>query len=72
VGEAQVILLCQEVAPEELARRLAARRDHFFPPSLLASQLRDFEPPQPDELAVYAPAQLDPAAAARFCAAAAA
>ncbi len=35
-----------------LAARLAARRDHFLPPSLLDSQLAALEPPQPDERAL--------------------
>ncbi|MEW6643962.1 MAG: gluconokinase [Pseudomonadota bacterium] len=32
-----------------IARRLAARRDHFMPPSLLASQFATLEEPAPDE-----------------------
>lgn len=32
--------------PEVLAERLRARRGHFFPPSLLASQLDTLEPPR--------------------------
>ena len=32
-----------------LAARLARRRGHFMPPSLLPSQLEDLEPPAPDE-----------------------
>jgi gluconokinase len=32
-----------------LARRLAARRDHFFPGQLLGTQLDALEPPQPGE-----------------------
>ena len=38
-----------EVAPEELARRLAARYGHFFPEKLLGTQLDALDPPQPDE-----------------------
>src|SRR6266581_6712329 len=34
---------------EVLARRLAARHDHFFPGQLLGSQFDALEPPQPDE-----------------------
>jgi gluconokinase len=37
---------------EILTRRLAARVGHFFPKQLLASQLRDLEPPGPDERVV--------------------
>ena len=32
-----------------IARRIAARKGHFFPAALLDSQFRDLEPPQPDE-----------------------
>ena len=32
-----------------IAGRLAARKGHFMPPGLLASQFRTLEPPQPDE-----------------------
>ena len=32
-----------------IARRMAARRGHFFPAALLDSQFRDLEPPGPDE-----------------------
>ena len=32
-----------------IAARIAARRGHFMPPSLLASQFAALEPPQPDE-----------------------
>jgi gluconokinase len=34
-----------------IARRMAARRGHFFPAALLDSQFRDLEPPGPDEQA---------------------
>ena len=43
----QMIFL--DVAPEELARRLAARHGHFFPEKLLGTQLDALDPPQPDE-----------------------
>jgi len=45
--QAQMIFL--DVAPEELARRLAARHGHFFPEKLLGTQLDALDPPQPDE-----------------------
>jgi carbohydrate kinase (thermoresistant glucokinase family) len=48
--EARMIFL--SVSPEEVARRLAIRRDHFFPGRLANSQFRVLEPPQPDEHAV--------------------
>ena len=34
---------------EELGRRLAARRGHFFPEKLLGTQFDALDPPQPDE-----------------------
>ena len=37
---------------ELLAARIAARTDHYMPPSLLDSQLATLEPPQPDEVAL--------------------
>ncbi len=39
-------------SPALVARRLAARRGHFFDPGLLASQLATLEEPAPDEGAV--------------------
>lgn len=50
------------VTPEELARRLATRTDHFMPPSLLASQLAALEPLGPDEDGVTLPAEPTPEA----------
>ena len=41
-----------EVGADELARRLAARTDHFMPAELLASQLEDLEHPTDDQHAV--------------------
>jgi gluconokinase len=35
-----------------IASRLTARRGHFMPPGLLASQFKTLEPPTPDERAV--------------------
>lgn len=35
-----------------LAERLAARRDHYMPASMLPSQLAVLEPPEPDESAI--------------------
>lgn len=37
---------------ELIATRLAKRRGHFMPASLLNSQFRDLEPPEPDEPAI--------------------
>ena len=39
-------------APELLAARMAARKDHFMPPGLLDSQLATLEPPQAGEVAL--------------------
>ena len=41
-----------DVEREELARRLARRRGHYMPPSLLESQLATLEPPGKDEQAI--------------------
>jgi carbohydrate kinase (thermoresistant glucokinase family) len=38
-----------DVSRAELTRRLSARHGHFFPATLLDSQLADLEPPQPAE-----------------------
>ena len=38
-----------ELSPEAAAERIGNRRDHFFPPSLLASQFAALEPPADDE-----------------------
>ena len=38
-----------QLAEPAVAERVAARKGHFMPPSLLASQFADLEPPGPDE-----------------------
>ena len=38
-----------DLPTHELARRLRARRAHFFPPSMLDSQLETLEPVRSDE-----------------------
>ena len=48
-GRPQAQMIFLDVAPEELARRLAARHGHFFPEKLLGTQLDALDPPQPDE-----------------------
>jgi gluconokinase len=45
---------------ELLAARIAARTDHYMPPSLLDSQLATLEPPQPDEAALEFDVALSP------------
>jgi gluconokinase len=50
--------------PELLADRVAARRDHFMPSSLLASQLALLEPLDSDELGLTVAIDAQPAALA--------
>ena len=47
---------------EVLAARLAARKGHFFPPDLLASQFATLEPLAPDEDGFVVDVALDPEA----------
>jgi carbohydrate kinase (thermoresistant glucokinase family) len=50
VGERPEVRLVHLTAPPAvIAERLAGRRDHFMPASLLESQLAALEPPGPDE-----------------------
>jgi gluconokinase len=55
-----VLFVYLKAADELLAARLAARRGHFMPTSLLASQLATLEEPGPDEPAVTVDAALRP------------
>lgn len=48
-----------QVSPEGLAARVAARRAHFMPTSLLASQIALMEPLEPDEDGVSVPTGAD-------------
>jgi gluconokinase len=48
-GRPQVRLVLLDVSREVVVARLTARHGHFFPGNLLDSQLRDLEPPGPDE-----------------------
>ncbi|HEX6017825.1 MAG TPA: gluconokinase [Burkholderiaceae bacterium] len=48
--------------PQLLQQRMASRKGHYMPPSLLASQLATLEPPQPDERALTLGAAREPAA----------
>jgi gluconokinase len=53
VGNRHEVRLVYLTAPPALiAERLAGRRGHFMPASLLASQLAALEPPEPDENAL--------------------
>jgi gluconokinase len=49
-------------SPDLLAQRMAARKGHYMPPSLLASQLATLEPPQDDEHALTLDIALAPEA----------
>jgi gluconokinase len=56
----QIVFL--DVSRDELTRRLTSRHGHFFPATLLDSQLAALEPPQPSErLLVVAEAGRSPA-----------
>jgi gluconokinase len=48
-GRPQARMIFLSVDRDEVARRLAARHGHFFPPGLLSSQFDALELPQPDE-----------------------
>ena len=54
-AEGRVRFVHLVVPADELARRLAARRGHFMPATLLASQLATLEPLGPDEDGVNVP-----------------
>jgi|HubBroStandDraft_1064217.scaffolds.fasta_scaffold01543_8 gluconokinase len=55
----EVLMVFLEVGYEVVARRLAARRGHFFNPELLSSQFADLEQPAPDEARVLRVPELD-------------
>jgi gluconokinase len=48
-GRPQVSFVYIQLDEADVAKRMAARKGHFFAPSLLASQFADLEPPQADE-----------------------
>lgn len=54
-----VRLIYLDADPETIRRRLAARRDHFFPAALLDSQFADLEPPADDERPYRVPMTVD-------------
>lgn len=59
-----------EISPELATERLATRRGHFMPASLVASQFAALETPDPEESVVAIAATLSPAAQiAALCAA---
>lgn len=59
-GHPSVQFLHITAPPAELRRRLAARRGHYMPASLLDSQLATLEPLQPDEPGLTVPGEGDP------------
>lgn len=59
----EVLFVYLAVPRAELERRLARRRDHYMPASLLDSQLAALEPPAEDEAAFTVHAADDPARA---------
>jgi gluconokinase len=60
-GHPSVVFAHVAVDPEVLRARLAARRGHYMPASLLGSQLAALEPLQPDERGVTVPGDAEPA-----------
>ena len=50
-----------EIGRDEAAARVAARKGHFMPASLIDSQFADLEPPPPEEGALKLDATRDPA-----------
>jgi gluconokinase len=48
-GRSDVRIVYLQGAQELIAKRLAARKNHFMPPGLLDSQFKTLEPPDPRE-----------------------
>lgn len=48
-GRPLVVFVFDHLDEKAAAERIAGRKGHFMPPSLLASQFADLEPPGPDE-----------------------
>ena len=61
-GRPDVRMVLLEADPAALRARLQARHGHFFPATLLESQLAALEPAGPGEPVVTVPATADPAA----------
>ena len=57
----RIVFIYLEVSRDTAAARVAARRGHFMPPSLIDSQFAALEPPAPDEEALYLDGAGDPA-----------
>jgi carbohydrate kinase (thermoresistant glucokinase family) len=60
-GHSDVDFVYLKGSKELIARRIAARSEHFMPPELLDSQFSDLEEPAPDEPSVAAPIDPPPA-----------
>lgn len=61
LGRTGVRLVFLDGPAEVIRARIAARRDHFMPTSLLDSQLRSLEPPAVEERAIVASIEGTPA-----------
>ena len=59
-GYADVRFVFLEGSAEVIAARLAKRKDHFMPPSLLASQFATLEPPGADEAPISVSIEAEP------------
>jgi gluconokinase len=49
----RILFIYLEIDKATAAARIAARKDHFMPASLIDSQFADLEPPGPDEAVVW-------------------
>lgn len=59
-GRTDVALVYLRGTQEEIARRMAARQDHYMPLALLESQFATLEEPQADEHPIVAAIDRDP------------
>lgn len=59
-ADAGILFLFLDVGRDIAAERVGSRAGHFMPASLIDSQFRDLEPPQPDEIAVRLDAERPP------------
>ena len=65
-GRPRVVFVFDHLDEDAAAARIAGRKGHFMPPSLLASQFADLQPPDPDEPVITVDgAQPDPRPAGR-------
>lgn len=56
----RILFVYLDLERDVVAARVAARRDHFMPASLVDSQFAALEPPSPDEHALYLDGTGDP------------